>query len=393
MDESATRILLALGLLLLAGLGIDALGKRTALPRATLLVLFGLLAGPALLDLIPPVLTGSFDLVAGLALVMIGFLIGGRLRLESLRGTGRLVVIVSLAGALVTALVVAPAMWLAGLPPALALLLGCIAAATDPAATLDVVAEREERTALSRALVGIVALDDSWGLMIFSLGLSLVGLFEDHAGGDALLQLARGVGGGVGLGLALGYPAARLTGRIRPGRPMLMEATGLMFLCGGLAMHLDVSFLLAAIVMGATIANLAEHHDYPFHEIEGIEGAFMAIFFILAGASLQPEALRQAGLAGIVYLMARSVGKAAGGWSGAGLAGRGQRRQVPCIHGVGLAMLPQAGAAIGMALIVAERFEAHGHTVLAIVIGSTVVFELFGPMATSTLLQRGERGR
>lgn len=97
------------------------------------------------------------------------------------------------------------------------------------------------------------------------------------------------------LGVLLGFPAAYLTGRIRTGRPMLMEALGLVFLCGGIAIWLDVSFLIASIVMGAVVANFARHHEYPFHEIENIEWPFMTIFFVLAGASLELDMITQIG--------------------------------------------------------------------------------------------------
>ena len=90
---------------------------------------------------------------------------------------------------------------------------------------------------------------------------------------------------------------------------MLVEALALVFLCGGLAIWLNVSFLIASIVMGSLITNLAKHHDYPFHEIEDIEWIFLIIFFTLAGASLSLNALTTIGLIGITYIICRIIRK------------------------------------------------------------------------------------
>jgi len=132
------------------------------------------------------------------------------------------------------------------------------------------------------------------------------------------------------------------------------------------------------------IANLAPHHEYPFHEIENIEWPFMAIFFMLAGASLHFDALASIGLLGVMYLFARALGKIAGAWLGAQLSDA--NHQVKCW--MGIALLPQAGVAIGMALLTAHRFPQYSQLVLSLVIATTVVFELLGPMFTRLALRR-----
>jgi NhaP-type Na+/H+ or K+/H+ antiporter len=384
--------LLALGVLLLLGLATDVLGKQTALPRATLLVLLGVLLGPEVSRVIPPIFSDHFEIIASVALVMIGFLLGGRLTRENLAETGRLAVWISIIGAVGTALIVTPVMWLVGLPLSIAVLLGCIAAATDPAATVDVIEESGSDTRLSRVLVQVVALDDAWGLILFSLGLTGVNVFLGNGGiSEVVLHLIQDLGGAVLLGMALGYPAAYLTGRIHPGRPMLLEALSLVLLCTALAMLWGVSLLIAAMVMGAIIGNLAEHHEYPFHEINGIEGVVMTLFFILAGASLDLETLLLAGGVGLAYVLARSTGKVIACALGAKLGLRGkQATPTANVQFIGLGMLPQAGAAIGMALIAAEQFPAYKQTILAVIVGTTVLFETIGPVLTNRLLTRNK---
>jgi Kef-type K+ transport system membrane component KefB len=196
---------------------------------------------------------------------------------------------------------------------------------------------------------------------------------------DALYEIL----GAILLGGIIGLPAAFLTGRLKPGQPMLTEALGLVFVCGGLALWLDVSFLIAAMTMGAIIANLAKHHDYPFHEIENIEWPFLVIFFLLAGASLEIGLLSELGFIGSIYLLARIGGKLFGTWAGSVASNAGKEVR----HWMGFAMMPQAGVAIGMALLTANRFPEHEQTILAIVIGSTVFFELLGPLFTRMALK------
>lgn len=165
---------------------------------------------------------------------------------------------------------------------------------------------------------------------------------------------------------------------------MLTEALGLVFTCGGAAVWLEVSFLITAISMGATIANLARHHEYPFHEIESIEWPFMAIFFMLAGASLQVDTVLGLGYVGLAYLFSRALGKVAGAWVGAQLSGASQEVK----RWMGVALLPQAGVAIGMALLAANRFPEHAQLILSLVVATTVVFELVGPAFTRMALHR-----
>lgn len=141
-----------------------------------------------------------------------------------------------------------------------ATVLGCIAAATAPTAGLDVVAQltggSSPRRRFADLLLGITALDDVWALQLFGIGLALAraGQGNDPSPLLPLLWACRDLGGGALVGLAVGLPAALLTGRIREGQPMLLEALGIVLLCGGLAAHFEVSDLVTAMVMEAVAA-------------------------------------------------------------------------------------------------------------------------------------------
>jgi Kef-type K+ transport system membrane component KefB len=205
-----------------------------------------------------------------------------------------------------------------------------------------------------------------------------------------MLVVVHELGGAILLGAAIGLPAAYLTGRIKPGKPIMSEALGIVLLCGGLAAWLQVSYLIAAITMGAVITNLARHHEHPFHAIEGIESIFMLVFFVLAGASLEIGALPAVGLMAAVYLLCRSGGKLGGAWLGTRIGGAAPDR----LYWMGAALLPQAGIAIGMALVASNHFPQYHQIMLPIVIASTVIFEIVGPVFTRLALRHsaGESG-
>ena len=192
------------------------------------------------------------------------------------------------------------------------------------------------------------------------------------------------IGGAVLVGVALGIPMALLSGRIKRGEPMLIEALGIVFLCGGIAQFLHVSFLLAAMVLGIVVVNLAQHHNRPFHAIEHIELPFMILFLVLAGASLTFESMSTVGSICVGYIIFRIIGRIVGGWIG----GRACLAKRPLRNWMGLALLSQAGVALGMALAATHTFPELREVIIPVVVSSTVLFEIIGPILTRYSLVR-----
>ena len=389
---SVPVVLTTLGALLLAGLAVEWVGRHLPLPRVTLLILFGVLVGPQALDLLPHGAAEQwFEPVTTLALVMIGFLVGERFSLSQLRERGRVVIGISIAEALGAAALVTLGLLALGAPLPLALLVGGVAPATAPASTYDVVDEARADGPFTRTLLGIIGVDDAWGLLIFSLAAAAAAVLLGNGGGAIfLVQAAREIGGAVLLGGLLGLAAAFLTRRIEPGQPTLLEAAAIVLLTAGLATLLEVSFILAAIVLGAVMTNAAPEDGKAFHEIEHLEWPFMLLFFVLAGASLHLEALGGIGVLGLAYVGLRALGLVLGSRAG----GRMVNAEPAVRRWTGIALLPQAGVALGLALVADQRFPELGETLLPLVIASTVVFELLGPVCTRLALRRaGEIGR
>lgn len=383
--------LILIGSTLLLALAAHAGGQKVHVPRVTLLLLLGALAGPDLLDLLPADASQSFHLITQLTLAMVGFLLGERMSAKDLK-QGKEALIVSLVVTFVTAAAVTFATWWATGNLAAALLLGGISTATAPAATLDVLRESGANGPLTRLVFQVVAIDDAWGAILFSILLVSAGLLignGDTHGPTAMLHGVMEVGGSVLLGIVLGLPMAWLTGRLRPGEPMLLESAGFVFVAAGLAGWLGLSYLLTCMTLGVVVANRARHHVRPFRSIDGISEPFLALFFFMAGYQLDWLALPTLGALGVAYVLARVAGRFAGGYLGSVLAGSAPDTR----SRIGACLMPQAGVALGLALVATERLPELGY-ILPLVIGATVVFEIIGPPLTLIQLRKaGETGK
>ena len=389
--SESTLALILLGVLLSFSIVVDTVSRRTALPRISLLVLVGVgyaVVQQLIIGSVKAPLEGLREPLINLALVMVAFLLGGELTISRLKSTGRIIVLLSAAVVLGSLLVVFAGLWALGFPLAVAASLAAISVATDPAAVSEAVDESGQTNLNSRVMLGIVAIDDAWGVIIFGLtmaAMSWVSLADSGSG--SLIHSLWELGGGVLLGIALGLPAAWLTGRLKPGRPTQAEALALMLLIAGLSAYLNVSALLAAMVAGFVVVNVSPHHTRSFAEIEQIEWPFLVFFFVLAGASLDLANLDAALVPIAAYVVLRIVGRFIGGYLGVRTLSRNVAGLEPRI---GLGLLPQAGVAMGMALLAAERFPEHGALIVTTVVTSTILFELFGPIWVKHVVNQSE---
>lgn len=383
--------LLWLGALLLLALASEWVGLRTPLPRVSILLVVGVVVGPPGLDLVPELILDGEPIATTLALTIVGFLLGWEFEQGRLRENGPAVLVASLVGSVVTAGVVVAGLVAVGADLQLALALAGIAAATGPAAIRSVIREEDAEGPLTRLVLGLTAILDAIGIVLFSLLIAVGAVLTGEGGsGGLLLTAARELGGGALLGVAVGLPAALLAGRLRTGDPIFLHALAIVLVIAGVGLLLEVSPILAAVVAGAVVVNIDRSEERPFDVLESVQWPFLAVFFIYGGAALSLDGLRAHTLLIVGYVALRLVGKIAGGYLSAVVIGMGGGAR----RWLGPALLPQAGIALGLALLAGDRFPDLAETIVPVVVVSTVLFEFAGPIATRLALQRsGEAGR
>jgi len=385
-------ILLTFGGLFLIGLIADLLGRHTPLPRVTLLIFCGLLIGPEGFDWLPGFVDQWFPILTDIALAMIGFLLGQNLTREKLTTMGRPIIGISISVMIATAILMFVGLWLLGVPVEMALVLAGIAPATAPAPVVDVTREIDAKGPFTDTLLGVVAIDDAWGMVLFSCLLVVATIVGGNGHSlDALNDGLWEVFGALILGGALGFPMAYLNSHLYPGKSSQAEVLGLVLLCAGLAEIIGVSYILSAMMMGTVVANFSSHHQHrPFDELETFEWPLLILFFLLAGASLKLSALFTIGYMAVGYVVFRILGRVIGSYFGAKWAKCEQKQYA----WMGFAMLPHAGVPIGMALLAIQQFPHLKEPILAVILSATVAFELVGPIATRWLLVKsGESAR
>lgn len=384
------HIFLYLGIALVLALLSSKLIKKLHLPNVTGYLIMGLLAGPYVLKLIPLEAVESFKVIPEIALGFIAFSIGAEFKLKYLKKVGKSPVVIAVLEALVAVILVDLALLLTGHSLEFSLLLGSIAAATAPAATLMVVRQYKAKGPLTDTLLPVVAIDDAVALMVFGISVAIVktlGSTQDVSIiASMLAPLVEIVGalvvGGL-LGVGLSFLAKWFTGRGN----RLSVAIGMIALNIGLSQMFGLSELLSCMAMSAVFVNLSKHSGAVFEQVDRFTPPVFMLFFFLSGADLNVAILPSVGVVGLIYLFVRVIGKVSGAALGAKLSGAD-----PVVQKyLGYTLIPQAGVAIGLASVAMTISPVYGQQIKIIILAGTVIYELVGPVATKlALMKAGE---
>ena len=393
------NLLLCISLALISGLLMSRLAKRVGLPAVTAYLVTGLLLGPFCIGRLGLAGVGfhtmeeveGLGIISNTALGFIAFTIGNEFRLEDLRRMGRQAVTVGILQAVVTTVVVDAALIALHFarPDAIslpsAIVLGAIAAATAPAATLMVVRQYRADGPLTRLLLMVVAIDDAVGLVLFSASFGIAHALE--MGGvsvitvvveplvEILFSLLLGAGAGYVLDGSERYFHSR-GNRISMSVAFVLLTVGLSMVEFRLGpVHCGFSLLLVCMMTGTVFCNRCDFSASLMGRLDRWTTPLSILFFILSGAELDLRILANplVLLIGAVYIAARSGGKILGAYSSCRLAGCDAKTQT---H-LGITLLPQAGVALGMAITSAAL--ADGAVVRSVVLFSVLVYELVGP--------------
>lgn len=373
---SGTAILLSLAIILLAGFLMTRITKLLKLPNVSGYIIAGIIIGPHLLNLIPLKIINGMSFFSDIALSFIAFGVGRFFKKDTLRETGPSVIVITVLEALLAGTLVFAIMFFAcGLDLSLSLLLGAIATATAPASTMMTINQYHARGKFVSILLQVVALDDVVCLLVFSAAASIISAITVGTVSIAgiLLPIAYNIGA-IALGAVFGLVLAKLLSH-RSDDNRLILAVALLLGLSGLCSIFDISPLLSCMVFGAVYMNMTLDKEL-YKQINRFTPPIMSIFFVISGTNLDISALGTFGIVGIVYFLVRIIGKYAGAYLGCLIS----HEEKPIRNYLGLALIPQAGVAIGLAYLGRRILpDDIGSLLMTIILSSSVLYEIIGP--------------
>jgi len=384
--------LLSAGLILILGFLGARLLKYVRLPSVTAFLIVGIIIGPHILDLVTPEIFTASDFFSNLVLGIIAFSLGENFLLDKMRQGMKHVMWISIIAALGAWILVSITLIIyfvyIRLPIYPALVLGAAASATAPAATVLVVREYRASGFLTELLLKVVAIDDAWCLIFAALAIAFANAMRAVVFDMAIVFAGIGeIFGALILGAILGYLSSFLSRLVKTTEELLILILGLILLNVGLSVALKISVLLSSMTMGLVVINLARENYKFFEVLRSVDAPLYLIFFILSGAHLDFSILYKMGIAGILYVVFRVVGKVYGAKIGAKISNAPKSAR----NWLGLALTPQAGVALGIGLVAKATFPDYGNYIFTIIAATTVVFELVGPLLTKySLIKAGE---
>ncbi len=387
---------LTLGLLILTGLLFGIFASRLGLPRVAAYVVAGMVFSPDFLGRIHGIGGGEWtEPLTTFALGIIAYLIGGSITLIQMKRMGRIIMGTTLGESFGAAIFVFIVMLLVAPQneafsiTSLALAFAAVSAATDPATTIAVLHQYRANGPVSSTLLGVVAIDDAIGIILFSLMIVITG--------GETLEMGLGMGiykilGSFLLGLCVGRLLPLFLKHFHQGGFRMPVILGSILLTLGCAEALGLAHLLAAMTLGFSARSFSKASgDRLFGPIDYFEELIFIVFFTVAGAHFEMRVLLGHVHLVLAYFVARIGGKIAGASLGA-LVTKAPR-QVK--RWVGFGLIPQAGVSVGLALTLSHQpmFKPVSSMIINVVLGSTILFELTGPLVVRLALERaGELG-
>ena len=419
------QILISISISMLAGLLMSRVAKVLKLPAVTAYLVAGIIVGPFLLGalefdffgsdmkylgfspadfgLIPGIEKNSaLEVISDVALGFIAFAIGNEFRLNELKTIGKQATVIGILQAVVTTVIVDATLIALSfampdvLTPSMAIILGAIATATAPAATLMVVRQYKAKGKLTDLLLPIVALDDAVGLVIFSVSFGVARAMG--SGAFSVVSMLVNPLLEVVLSLALGFVMGVLFTYCEKifhsgSKRMSLSITFVLLTVALSKFHLSIgeisigfSSLLVCMMLGSVFCNMCDFSADIMDRADKWTAPLFVLFFVLSGAELRLDILKSIPvvIVGVVYIISRSIGKYFGAFSSAKLMKCDPQIQ----KYLGITLLPQAGVALGMSAIVLQTMGEDGVLIRNIVLFAVLVYEIFGPVLTKMALTK-----
>ena len=383
--NGTTTVLLSLSVILLAGFLLTRITKPAKLPNVTGYILAGIVIGPHALNLIPRHLIEGMGFVSDIALAFIAFAVGRFFKKESFQETGLGVITITLMESILPGVLITLSMrFLFNLDWNICLLLGAIATATAPASTMATIRQYHARGPFVNILLQVVAFDDAVCLIAFSIAIAVINASSPDTGltvPDVALPVFYNL-----VALAIGFISGVILSKLMTPRRSednrLILTIALLFGIAGLCAAVDISPLLSCMLYGTTYINMTRDKEL-YKQVEKFTPPILSLFFVVSGMNLDITSFSTLGVIGAAYFVIRIAGKYLGAYLGCVMA----KASGPIRNYLGLALIPQAGVAIGLAFLGKRVLPADlGNILLIIILSSSVLYELIGPVSAKIAL-------
>lgn len=381
---SVSVIIISVAIMLFCGFLTTRLTKLLKLPNVTAYIITGIIIGPFVLDLIPETVSSGMNFISDIALAFIAFSVGEYFRVDVLKkNLGKLVVITLFESLAASVFVFVLTYFILGLNVSFSLVLAALASATAPASTMMTIRQTKASGDFVETLLSVVAFDDVISLLAFSIAISVASasLGSGFSFADFILPLAYNVLM-IGIGVILAF-ALKFLMKKRSTDNRLIVSVALLFLLCGIGAVLGVSPLLGCMAMGMVYINISGD-DKLFKQINYFSPPILLLFFVHSGVNFRINMLFSGGsfgavpliVIGVLYFIVRIAGKYAGAFTGCAIAKKPKKTR----NCLGLALIPQAGVAIGLAALAARTIGGEeGAVIQTIILSSSILYELIGP--------------
>ncbi|ENK1242763.1 cation:proton antiporter [Clostridium sporogenes] len=378
---------LGVGIALIVGVLFGKIMNRFKIPAVAGYIIAGLVLGVSGFNLENSIMIEKLSFIGDFALGIIAFNIGSELEVSVIKKLGKPIFIIAFFEATLAFAAVTIITLILGEKIYTALILGAVASATAPAATVMVLKEMKAKGPLTTTLLGVVAVDDAICLMIYSVASSLAKVFIANKSISAysiivppLVEIFFSLLAGFVLGAILIY----ILNKCSRDSEIQTLTLGAIIILTGLCIKFNLSSLLASMCLGITVANLSAHSNEVFSTIENFASPVITAFFVLAGARLDIRMVPKIGILGICYLVFRMIGKVSGASLGAAIS----KAPETVRKYIGYGLFSQIGVAVGLAIIVSREFKGTGldTKVLTILLATTIITEIIGPLSTKTAI-------
>lgn len=384
------NLLFYLAVMLFAGLLFGRLLKLIKLPNVTGYLISGLVLGPFVTKVLSAEAVESLSVISNMALAFIAFTVGLSFKRSYFKRVGMTPVVIALMEALIAVFLVQGALIAAGFDIAFSIVLGAIAAATAPAATIMVIKQYNAKGPVTDTLIAVVAIDDAVALVAFGFAVSIANIIEGNGNSNMFLSILTPFGQvilalllGAVMGVLFKIPLRffKKTGN------RLIIIIAFVFMTSALATLLGVSELLACMALGSVFCNISTESDSINDLCDLVTPPLFELFFVVSGAGLDVSVLPQIGLMGAIYVVVRCVGK----WAGAFLGAKLMKAPTNVCKYIGPTLFPQAGVAIGLTMVAQTVVPQYAPQIRAVILCGTLIYELIGPVISKiTLKKAGE---